>query len=147
MFERELFDYKDCITESVRGSQRMSAREFFQLVFVHYPKPAAWMLLLRDKMVQPLGLQTGNRFEQMILSETENQIVLGQTDKHLDFYVLLDCFSPLGSWQDVRLSTCVKYHNFLGRLYFWGIRPAHIVLVRYLVKRAVKLWEKEHASF
>lgn len=138
------FDYADRITQTLRRAKPMTARDLFELIFVAYPKSAAWLLALRDRLVKPLGLQTGNHFAQMVLSETTRKIVLGQKDKHLDFYVVLECPSPMGSWQDFHVSTYVRYHNFAGKLYFLGIRVFHVVLVKSLAKRAAKLWMKKY---
>lgn len=141
------FDYADHVTETLRHSQRMTARALFELIFVCYPKPAAWLLAFRDRLVKSFGLKTGNHFEKMMLSETAQRIVLGQEDKHLDFYVVLECSTPMGSWQDIRVSTYVKYHNIMGRLYFGGIRPFHVLLVKRLVKRAARLWMKNFPRY
>ncbi len=140
------FDYADRITQTLRYAKPMTARALFELIFVFYPKPAAWLLNLRDQLVKPLGLRTGNHFEQLVLSETGRKIVLGQKDKHLDFYVVLECLAPMGSWQDIHVSTYVTYHNFLGKLYFGGIRIFHVFLVKSLLNRAARLWMKNHSN-
>ena len=72
--------------------------------------------------------------------------MLGQKDKHLDFYVVLECLAPMGSWQDIHVSTYVTYHNFLGKLYFGGIRIFHVFLVKSLLNRAARLWMKNHSN-
>lgn len=141
---RKRFDYTDRMTQTLTHSEPMTSQDLFQLIFVRYPKPAAWLLALRDKAVKPFGLKTGNHFEELLLSETIQEMVLGQEDKHLDFYVVLSCATPAGSWQDIHVSTYVTYHNCVGRLYFLGIRVFHAVLVKGLLKRAARLWMKEH---
>ena len=145
-FNDASFDYADRITQTLRYAKPMTARALFELIFVSYPKPAAWLLSLRDQLVKPLGLRTGNHFEQLILYETERKMVLGQKDRQLDFYVVLECLTPIGSWQDIRVSTYVTYHNFLGKLYFRGIRIFHVLLVKSLLKRAARIWIRNQAS-
>lgn len=142
-FNDASFDYADRITQTLRYAKPMTARALFELIFVSYPKPAAWLLSLRDQLVKPLGLRTGNHFEQLILYETERKIVLGQKDRHLDFYVVLECLTPIGSWQDIRVSTYATYHNFLGKLYFGGDSHFPCSLSKKSVETCSKDMDKE----
>lgn len=139
-------DYEDCVCETIYHADRIKALDLFELIFERYPKPAAWLLTLRDHLVKPFGLKTGSRFRSMILEEDDAHVLLGQEDKHLDFYVLLECSYPFGSWQDVRVRTLVRYHNLLGKVYFCGIRVFHVILVQALSKRAVRIWMRGHAK-
>ncbi len=144
---RKVVDYEDCMVQTVKHSQRMMASDLFRLIFMTPPKPVAWLLMLRDRLMKPFGVKTDSDFKRLILFETEDKIVLGQRDKHLDFYVSLTCAPPLASWQDLRVRTCVNYHNVFGKLYFGCIRFVHIVLVKYLLKRAAKIWMENHPRY
>ena len=79
----------------------------------------------------------------MIIEENETGLVIGKQDKHLDFYVVLECESPSGNAQNISISTLVNYNNGLGRIYFFAIRLFHILIVKNLVKRAVRIWSNE----
>lgn len=136
-------NYEDCFRQTLTGQEQMKPRDLFNLVFVHYPKPAQYLLKLRDKLVKPLGLKTGGGFADMILEENETALVIGKQDKHLDFYVLLACECPSRNKQNISISTLVNYHNSLGRIYFFVIRLFHVVLVKNLVKRAVRIWSNK----
>ncbi|MEE0510786.1 MAG: DUF2867 domain-containing protein [Peptococcaceae bacterium] len=147
MPERKRFDYEDRMVQTITHSQRMRAVDLFRLIFMTPPKPVAWLLMLRDRLMKPFGVKTDSDFKRLILFETENKIVLGQRDKHLDFYVSLTCAPPIASRQDFCVSTCVNYHNVFGKLYFGCIRFVHIVLVKYLLKRAAKIWVKNQPRY
>ncbi len=136
-------NYEDCFRQTLIGKERMKPRDLFDLIFVQYPKPAQYLLKFRDMLVKPLGLKTGGGFADMIIEENETGLVIGKRDKHLDFYVVLECESPSGNAQNISISTLVNYNNGLGRIYFFAIRLFHILIVKSLVKRAVRIWSNE----
>lgn len=139
-------NYEDCFRQTLIGKERMKPRDLFDLIFVHYPKPALCLLRFRDWLVKPLGLKTGGGFADMILEENETELVIGKQDKHLDFYVVLACELPSGNKQTISVSTLVKYNNGLGKIYFFVIRLFHILIVKNLVKRAVRIWSNGKRS-
>ncbi len=58
-------------------------------------------------------------------------------DKHLLFYV--DIFiTPLETGkQMIEVTTLVKYHNWVGKAYFFCIKPFHRVIVPLVLKSAM----------
>ena len=136
-------NYEDCFRQTLIGQERMKPRDLFNLVFIHYPKPALYLLKFRDMLVKPLGLKTRGGFADMIIEENETELVIGKQDKHLNFYVVLECECPSGNKQNVSISTLVNYNNGLGRIYFFVIRLFHILIVKNLVKRAVRIWSNK----
>lgn len=137
-------DYTDTYTVIIRNTHRMTAKDLFQLMFIYYPKPILYMLKLRNWLVKSFGLQGGERFTELIREENEEKITLGKSDKHLEFHVLLQCDMPDARTlnQSIRITTIVKYHNSLGKIYFFFIRPFHILICKELLKRAARKWEK-----
>lgn len=57
-----------------------------------------------------------------------NEIILGEDDKHLDFRVSL-LITQDGQRKIVTVTTMVKYHNALGRCYFFFVKPFHRLIV------------------
>lgn len=57
-----------------------------------------------------------------------NEIILGDDDKHLDFRVSL-FIAHVGQRKTVTVTTMVKYHNALGRCYFFFVKPFHRLIV------------------
>ena len=71
------------------------------------------------------------------IEENDVEIILSKNDKHLCFWVGIYCSAPEDGWQDVSVTTVVKFKNFLGRLYFIGIWGFHKLLGKSLFRKAV----------
>lgn len=121
--------------------------------FFAMPAWAKALLALRDGLVGPLGLKTGKAEDlrpptrEEIVSATypgifavhaatENEVILGSNDRHLDFRV-----SILRSEPDdlVALSTWVRPHNLGGRAYLALVYPFHRVIVARCLANATRL--------
>lgn len=105
-----------------------------------------YLMTIRNKIVKVFGLRTdvtvnildyypvGSKAVMFnVVERTENEILMSEKDKHLDFAVsvLLDKHSE-GIF--VNVTTIVKYNKLLGRVYFTFVKPFH----RYIVKSSVK---------
>lgn len=95
-------------------------------------------MLLRNAIVAPLGLKADvaalppdqERLGMFpVISETEERVVMGFDDKHLDFRVILDCCAIPNDHSKVSLTTAVRSHNRLGRVYLRIILPFHRLIV------------------
>lgn len=122
--------------------------------FFAMPSWAVALLRLRNLVVSPFGLKTGdepggfpppsrNEINQLtydgvfaVHSATEAEVVFGADDKHLDFRV-----SVLKSEQEdlVAISTWVHPHNLFGRAYLAAVYPFHRLIVRRSLARASRL--------
>ena len=136
-------NYEDCFHQTLIGKERMGPRDLFNLIFVQYPKPAQYLLKFRNMLVKPSGLKTGGGFADMIIEENETELVLGKQDKHLDFYIILECEPPCRQQQNISLTTLIEYNNLLGKIYFFIIRIFHTIIIKSLMGRAVKIWSKK----
>lgn len=138
-------DYTDTYTTTVRNARCMTAPDLFRLMFVHYPKPVQYLLRLRDWLVKPFGLQARGGFTDLIQEQNEENVVFGKQDKHLAFEVRLTCSPPdaYKQCQTIQITTSVQFHNTLGRIYFFFIRPFHRLICRSLLKRAARNWERD----
>jgi Protein of unknown function (DUF2867) len=101
------------------------------------------LLVVRDVVVRPFGLQTTNSKPPAgairigffpVVSETAKRIVAGFDDKHLDFRVIIDV-SAEGGGTRVVATTLVLTHNLLGRIYLGTILPFHRLIVRSMLNR------------
>jgi len=96
-----------------------------------------WLMGIRDSIVRIFGLKTSKEiFEGQfpIIEQQENEIVMGENDKHLDVRVsvLVDRENSY-----IYLTTIVHFNNFLGRLYFLPVKPFHKIIVKSSFKRKV----------
>ena len=131
-------NYTDSFAETITDKPHISTQELFNLIFLQYPKWVLSLLKLRDMIVKPFGLKTNKSFEDMVIEQNNNEIILGSKDNHLTFYISLYCSDMKNKAQSVRITTLVKYENILGKIYFAIIWLFHKTIVHYLLKRAVK---------
>jgi len=100
----------------------------------------AWirnLTALRNRIVAPFGLKTttdarpanGARIRTFpIVSQTAERVVLGFDDRHLDFRIAIDVAPTAGGLRRVTLTTLVRRHNWLGRIYLPIVTPFHRVI-------------------
>lgn len=136
-------DFSDCYSETLTSSTTMSVNELYDLMFRHFPVGVQCLLKFRDLIVKPFGLRTGTSFDDKIIEQNSNEIILGAEDKHLNFYISLNCSDIYDGKQTVSVSTIVKYNNFSGKIYFAAILIFHKILVSYIFRRAIKIQKKE----
>lgn len=111
--------------------------------------PPLWfkaLMAVRDAAVTPFGVRTSGELRRArpdqayidffpVLSESADEIMLGENDRHLDFRLSLLCQArPNGSM--LIATTAARTHNRLGRLYLRAIQPFHILVVRAMIARA-----------
>lgn len=122
---------------------------------------------LRNKIVSVLGLKTsGNvvdRQQQLdnfkcepgeqlglfkVFNKTDNEVIIGEDDKHLDFRVslFLGNAEKGNSKKHIIISTTVEFNNWFGRLYFLPVRPFHKFIVPAMLKGIIKELEKQQKS-
>lgn len=115
-------DFLDCYSVPSTLSPAEAARRGLAL-----PGWAAALLRLRNIIVRPFGLKTGEPDRPIFptCQETADEIILGTDDKHLNFRIGL-------IRQDGRLymSTWVHPHNLWGRAYLRLVMPFHILISR-----------------
>jgi hypothetical protein len=110
-------------------------------------RPPGWiakLMRLRDAIVGPLGLRTGDdetlaRMDRIgafpVLSRTPERVVLGLDDKHLDFRLAIDVGALDARRREIVATTLVQTHNWLGRTYLALILPFHRRIVPALMAR------------
>jgi hypothetical protein len=134
-------------------SPALTATEIFLRVVQATPAWVAMLMSLRNRIVRPLGLKTvgplnaavdrapgtyrvGDRIGQFtILSNSDDELVLGLDDRHLDvrIWVRRSVALPSGSYV---VATAVKVHNWLGRMYMVPVGRIHPRVVKALMRRA-----------
>ncbi len=68
-----------------------------------------------------------------VIDRTENEIVLGEEHKHLDFRTSI-LVEQKGNETIMYSSTAVRYNKPIGRLYFFFVKPFHRVLIKLFLK-------------
>lgn len=72
-----------------------------------------------------------------VIDRNDNEIITAENDKHLDFRISVFEDGEQHN-RRIHLTTLVKYHNALGRFYFFIIRAFHRRIVVGLLKRLIR---------
>jgi hypothetical protein len=116
----------------------LTAREAARLALEHPPGWVRRLMVLRNALVAPFGLK--GAAEQVTSSDTEiggfpvvsasdDRVVLGFDDRHLDFRIVIDIRQDRPNGQTLSVMTLVHRNNLLGRLYLAAIMPFHKLIV------------------
>ncbi len=146
-------DYMDEYTCTFQSQRPLLVED----ILLAFSKSSTWfgrlMMWLRNRLVQPFGLksvtidmkkttsiQRGEKIGLFkIINIAENEIVAGEEDKHLDYWVsfYLTCPEWKNETYQFTLSTSVLLHNFWGRLYFLPVKFFHKIIVPVLMKQMI----------
>jgi hypothetical protein len=120
-------DFLDCYSVASTLSPREAMQKGLTL-----PGWADALLRLRNTLVRPFGLKTGEPDRPIFPTclETEDELVLGTDDRHLNFRIGL-----IRQEGRIFLSTWVHPHNLWGRAYLRLVMPFHILISRGAVAR------------
>ena len=117
----------------------LTAREAARLALEHPPGWVRGLMMMRNALVAPFGLS--GAAEKVKTSDTEiggfpvisvsdDRVVLGFDDRHLDFRIVIDVMADRPSGQTLSVMTLVHRNNLLGRLYLAAVMPFHKLIVR-----------------
>jgi len=142
-------DYVDCYSATIHNSETVD--QWVSRLFAS-PSWVSKLLDFRDALVRRFGLKTQDKAtinisdhyapgERAVLftviARSENEIVMGEQDKHLNFRVSVLVSEQQGR-RVVHLTTIVHYNNIWGRLYFLPVKPFHQVIVAASVRKATQ---------
>jgi hypothetical protein len=141
----------------------INAQKVGRAFFTSSPKWVDKLFTLRNKIVSFFGLKTsgdiGDRQKQLdnfncevgeqlglfkVFSSTENEVVIGEDDKHLNFRVSLfiEKHKTEVNKKTVTISTIAEFNNWLGRLYFLPVKPFHKLIVPAMLKGIIRELQK-----
>ncbi|MFY0622137.1 MAG: DUF2867 domain-containing protein [Pelagimonas sp.] len=103
------------------------------------PGWANGLMRLRNALVKPLGLKTGEDTQASdaifpIHLDTETERVMGTDDNHLNFRI-----SVLKADGNIHIATWVHANNIWGRIYLAVVMPFHILLSRNSLARVARV--------
>jgi len=130
----------------------------WRFLISHQPSWIGWLTNVRDAIVACFGLKTARHLATLaneataerigifkVYRKSENEIILGEDDRHLDFRLSVlrsPSLSPMLGGQ-LTVSTVVHCHNLLGRAYLGVIAPFHRLVVKASLRRAARVgWPK-----
>jgi len=118
--------------------------EIAQRIFIGLPRWINVLLAVRDFGVTPFGLKTTAKLPKSldfrpsidvgdhinflcVRSISQNEIILGEDDLHLDFKISVYRDSEASGY--ISLATWVRTHNRFGKIYLGTIAPFHALIV------------------
>ncbi|MCG8577970.1 MAG: DUF2867 domain-containing protein [Flavobacteriales bacterium] len=152
-------DYLDVFQmETTSFDKPIAPKDCMIAFFKSFPSFFTKMLLFRESVARFIGLKTApktseeerekkiNEFQGdvgdsiaifEVLDRNETELLTGQKDKHLDFLFSFISYQKENN-HIIELATTVVIHNFLGRVYFFFVRPVHRIYMKRIMKRMVK---------
>lgn len=159
------FDYIDSFRgEFIDNNQNIGLADIARTFLTSSPKWVGVLFSFRNKVVGLFGLKPSgkhaDRQKQLenlnwepgtqvglfkVFNKTNNEVVLGENDKHLDFRVSLFIDKQSNSIlkKTLTISTTVIFNNRVGRLYFFLVRPFHKLIVPSMLRGTIKELEKQ----
>lgn len=151
------FDYGDSfVKEFISENKDLNSVQIGKLFFTSGSKWIKELFSLRNKIVKMFGLkipaaqnessavlkyEPGEQIGLFkIFHKTQNEIIIGEDDKHLNFRVslLLNDNCLQNKKRKLTITTLVKYNNWWGKLYFFPVKPFHKIIVASMMDGIIK---------
>lgn len=151
-------DYEDNFAAQVDGPVDLAKLPV--LFFKCFPTWFKMLMGLREVIAKPLGLKTSHEMdigEQIknfqgevgdsiavfkVIGRSETEILTGEDDKHLNFRCSFFAFPNEGG-TEIQLATTVRFTGWMGRVYFFPVRPLHRFVMPIILRRMgrkIKKW-------
>lgn len=128
-------------------NHRDTITEITQNIFGSAPPWVIALMKFRNSLVRFIGVNTVIPDESKqqfkvggyigffkIYSITDNEILLGEDDTHLNFRVSI--FNSKEKEYNIKVSTLVTYNKIIGRVYMFFVKPFHKIVVKNMIKQA-----------
>lgn len=157
-------DYSDVFQIKAESLNKLpEPKDCMIAFFKSFPPLFIKMLLLRESIAKKLGLKTATKTTQEerekivnefqgnigdsiavfeVIDKNKIELLTGQKDKHLDFKLSFISYKKQNC-PTIELATTVLIHNFLGKAYFFFVRPIHQFYMKRIMKRMVKVLENK----
>lgn len=148
-----LTDYEDNYSAQVNG--KVGVNQLPVLFFKCFPAWFKLLMGLRESIARPLGLKTATGMDigaQLknfkgeigetiavfnVMGRSETEIMTGENDKHLNFRLSFFAF-PNEQGTEIQMATTVKYTGWMGRAYFFPVKPIHRLIMPIIMRRIQK---------
>ena len=125
----------------------LDAERAARLALGRIPGWARLLMRLRNLLVAPFGLKAApdetlapeasiGMFP--LMEKTEQRVVLGLDDRHLDFRIVITVDPVAGAPQQVSATTMVRINNGFGRAYLAAVMPFHKLIVPVTLRQILK---------
>ena len=141
---------------------KINSSELLQVYFHSSPKWVEILYKIRRKFAKLVNLKTGEGKNKKIdppyivgqyiglfriYQMNNNEVILGEKDKHLDFKVSLMSVSENGNTR-IYITTLVNFNKISGKIYFAIIKPFHTLILKAVLRKMLPLFLlKEERAF
>lgn len=94
------------------------------MIFSNYPPSVKFLFGLRNRLATLFGLKSSEGFHNYISEQTSSHTRINKDDKHLSVSIMLECGDWTEGCQLVSLATFVKFHNQMGKIYFFAYKAS-----------------------
>lgn len=156
----ETYDYIDIFEKDFSDpGKSIDTTKVALLFFTSSPSWVDKLFSLRNRIMSVFGLKTSGQIKDReqalknfrcetgeklglfnVFYKSENEVILGEDDKHLNFRVSL-LIRPSNITPEKRqltITTAVTFNNWFGKVYFLPVRPFHRVIVPAMMKAIIK---------
>jgi hypothetical protein len=154
-FERR--DYVDAYSMALPAGAHYDLDTIVRSTLGSVPGWISLLMHIRDGIVGMVGLKTARDLPKQpappasirvgdqlrlfkVLARTEDELLMGEDDWHLDFRVSL-LLRRGSSHDDAIVSTLVRFNHWFGRAYFLPVRPLHRRIVPALMRHSLRRLE------
>lgn len=148
-------DYSDAFSVEFVNSKNYTVVDAAKIFFLQYPAWVESLIKLRNFLVKFIGLsgdsmkdkikkasaitdpQPGDRIVFEVIARSDDEILLGENDKHLNFVVsvVLRKKNDSSNVSTAYILTKVKYNISLGRFYFFFVKPFHRLIMKSMLNK------------
>ncbi|WP_430409930.1 DUF2867 domain-containing protein [Kordia sp.] len=144
---KQLFPKIDFSDTFSTTNQENSIEEITNQIFNTAPKWVEFLFKMRNSIVKFFGLKTGIPDDYSedfkvggyvkffkIYTITDNEVILGANDSHLNFRAIVhNTNTPM---YNIKVTTLVEYNNVKGKIYMAIVKPFHRLVVKRMVEQA-----------
>ncbi len=144
--ELNAIDFEDSFSTT---NHQDNLEDITKLVFATMPQWVVSLLKFRNVLVKIIGLKSEKPEDYnedfkiggymgffKIIYITDNEVILGANEDHLNFRALVKRNSS--ERFNVIVTTLVEYNNKTGKMYMSFVKPFHRIVVKNMVKQAYK---------
>ena len=165
---KDTYNYIDCFQGFIKDiDNKITPLAILKAFFNSSPKWIEVLFAIRNNIVRVFGLKTAkkNKNKQDILANlkgkpneqiglfkifeaTDQEIIMGEDDKHLNFRVslLMNQSETEPTNKSITVSTTVYFNNWFGKLYFLPVKPFHKLIVPTILKSILVELEKNNMN-
>jgi len=116
----------------------LTAPELCDHLFANPPGWISALMTLRNEVVKRLGLEVVEMGRFPVISSSDQEIILGLDDRHLDFRIRIRIWGSDSNGTEASISTLVRLNSFLGRVYLTAVMPFHKAIVRTMLSQSAR---------